>query len=67
MYILMIKTFLLVERLQDTPFLQLKVLKKKVEDRKKKDAQFVATKTKGVRFYDKKGKGRIVKGRKIYD
>ncbi len=42
-------------------------LKKKIEDRKKKDAQFVDTKTKGVRFYDKKGKGRIVKGRKIYD
>ena len=42
-------------------------LKKKVEDRKKKDAQFVDTKTKGVRFYDKKGKGRIVKGRKVYD
>jgi hypothetical protein len=42
-------------------------LKKKVEDRKKKDAQFVDTKQKGVRFYDKKGKGRIVKGRKIYD
>ena len=42
-------------------------LKKKVEDRKKKDAQFVDTKTKGVRFYDKKGKGRIVKGKKIYD
>ena len=42
-------------------------LKKKVEDRKKKDAQFVDTKQKGVRFFDKKGKGRIVKGRKIYD
>ena len=42
-------------------------LKKKVEDRKKKDAQFVDTKTKGVRFFDKKGKGRIVKGRKVYD
>ena len=42
-------------------------LKKKVEDRKKKDAQFVDTKQKGVRFYDKKGKGRIVKGRKVYD
>ena len=42
-------------------------LKKKIEDRKKKDAQFVDTKQKGVRFYDKKGKGRIVKGRKIYD
>ena len=42
-------------------------LKKKVEDRKKKDAQFADYKAKGVRFYDKKGKGRIVKGRKIYD
>ena len=42
-------------------------LKKKVEDRKKKDAQFVDTRSKGVRFYDKKGKGRIVKGKKIYD
>ena len=42
-------------------------LKKKIEDRKKKDAQFVDTKTKGVRFFDKKGKGRIVKGRKVYD
>ena len=41
-------------------------LKKKIEDRKKKDAQFVDTKQKGVRFYDKKGKGRIVKGRKVY-
>tara|TARA_B100001250_G_scaffold2409_1_gene2105 strand:- start:277 stop:1062 length:786 start_codon:yes stop_codon:yes gene_type:complete len=40
---------------------------KKVEDRKKKDAQFVDTKTKGVRFYDKKGKGRIKSGKKIYD
>ena len=42
-------------------------LAKKVEDRKKKDAQFVDTKTKGVRFYDKKGKGRIKSGKKIYD
>ena len=42
-------------------------LKKKIEDRKKKDAQFSDYKAKGVRFYDKKGKGRIVKGRKIYD
>ena len=42
-------------------------LKKKVEDRKKKDAQFADYKSKGVRFYDKKGKGRIVKGRKVYD
>ena len=42
-------------------------LKKKIEDRKKKDAQFVDTKTKGVRFYDKKGSGRIKSGKKIYD
>ena len=42
-------------------------IKKKLEDRKKKDAQFVDTKQNGVRYYDKKGKGRIVKGRKIYD
>ena len=42
-------------------------LKKKIEDRKKKDAQFADYKAKGVRFYDKKGKGRIVKGRKVYD
>jgi len=42
-------------------------LKKKIDDRKKKDAQFVDTKQKGVRFYDKKGKGRIKSGKKIYD
>jgi len=42
-------------------------LAKKVEDRKKKDAQFVDTKKHGVRFYDKKGKGRIKSGKKIYD
>ena len=42
-------------------------IKKKLEDRKKKDAQFTDYKKKGVRFYDKKGKGRIVKGRKVYD
>ena len=42
-------------------------LKKKIEDRKQKDAQFVDTKTKGVRFYDKKGSGRIKSGKKIYD
>jgi len=42
-------------------------LKKKIEDRKKKDAQFVDTKTKGVKFYDKKGSGRIKSGKKIYD
>jgi len=42
-------------------------LKKKVEDRKKKDTQFVDTRKKGVRFYDKKGSGRIKSGKKIYD
>ena len=42
-------------------------LAKKVEDRKKKNAQFVDTKKHGVRFYDKKGKGRIKSGKKIYD
>ena len=42
-------------------------LKKKVEDRKKKDAQYVDTRKKGVRFYDKKGSGRIKSGKKIYD
>ena len=41
--------------------------KKKVEDRKKKDAQFVDTKKHGVKFYDKKGAGRIKSGKKIYD
>ena len=42
-------------------------LKKKIDDRKKKDAQFVDTRSKGVPFYDKKGKGRIKSGKKIYD
>ena len=42
-------------------------LKKKIEDRKKKDAQFVDTKKHGVKFYDKKGSGRIKSGKKIYD
>ena len=41
--------------------------KKKIEDRKKKDAQFVDTKKHGVKFYDKKGSGRIKSGKKIYD
>ena len=39
----------------------------KIKDRKEKDAQYVETKSKGVRFYDKKGKGRIKSGKKIYD
>ena len=42
-------------------------LKKKQDDRKKKDAEFVDRVKKGVKFYDKKGSGRIVKGRKVYD
>ena len=41
--------------------------KKKIEDRKKKDAQFVDTKKHGVKFYDKKGSGRIKSGKKVYD
>jgi len=41
--------------------------KKKIEDRKKKDAQFVDTRKQGVKFYDKKGSGRIKSGKKIYD
>jgi hypothetical protein len=42
-------------------------VQKKIDDRKKKDAQYVETRSKGVRFYDKKGKGRIKSGKKIYD
>ena len=42
-------------------------LKKKQEDRKKADAQYADTKKHGVRFYDKKGSGRIRSGKKIYD
>ena len=41
-------------------------VKKKQEERKKKDAQYADTKKHGVKFYDKKGSGRIVKGKKIY-
>ena len=40
--------------------------KKQIEDRKKKDAAYVDRKKHGVKFYDKKGSGRIVKGRKVY-
>ena len=42
-------------------------LKKKQDDRKKKDAEFVDRVKKGVKFYDKKGSGRIVKGKKVYN
>jgi hypothetical protein len=41
-------------------------VKKRDEVKKNKDAQFVDTKKYGVKFYDKKGSGRIVKGKKIY-
>ena len=42
-------------------------VKKKQEERKKKDAQFADTKKHGVKFFDKKGSGRIVKGKKVYN
>ena len=41
--------------------------KKKISDRKKKDAQYTDTRKHGVKFYDKKGSGRLVGGRKKYD
>ena len=41
--------------------------KKKIADRKKKDAQYTDTRKHGVKFYDKKGSGRLVGGRKKYD
>ena len=40
---------------------------KKQDDRKKRDAEFVDRQKHGVKFYDKKGRGRIVKGKKVYD
>ena len=42
-------------------------LKQKQENRKKKDAAYVDLVKKGVKFYDKKGSGRLVKGKKVYD
>ena len=41
--------------------------KKSVRDRRKeRDAAFVDRVKSGIKFYDKKGSGRIVKGRKVY-
>ncbi len=42
-------------------------LDKKISDRKQKDKLFVDIKKKGIKFYDKKGSGRIQGGRKVYD
>ena len=42
-------------------------VKKKTDDRKKKDASYVDRVKKGIRFYDKKGKGHIRGGKKVYD
>ena len=42
-------------------------LDKKISDRKEKDKLFVDIKKKGIKFYDKKGSGRIQGGRKVYD
>jgi len=42
-------------------------LDKKISDRKDKDKLFVDIKKKGIKFYDKKGSGRIQGGKKKYD
>ena len=42
-------------------------VKKKTDERKKKDAAYVERVKKGIRFYDKKGKGHIRSGKKVYD
>ena len=41
-------------------------LKRKHDTRKEKDAAYVDRAKKGIKFYDKKGSGRIVKGKKVY-
>ena len=42
-------------------------VKQKHDNRKKKDAEYVDRVKKGIKFYDKKGSGRIVGGKKRYD
>ena len=42
-------------------------IKKRGEESKKRDAEYVDRVKKGIKFYDKKGSGRIVGGRKKYD
>ena len=41
-------------------------IKKKIEDRKKKDASFIERQKKGIAFSDKMGKGYIRGGKKVY-
>ena len=41
--------------------------KKRGEESKKRDAEYADRVKKGIKFYDKKGSGRIVKGQKVYD
>ena len=42
-------------------------VKKKTDERKKKDSVYVDRVKKGIKFYDKKGKGHIKGGKKVYD
>ena len=42
-------------------------IKKRGEESKKRDVEYVDRVEKGIKFYDKKGSGRIVGGRKKYD
>ena len=42
-------------------------LKQKHDSRKKIDSAYLDMVKKGGKFYDKKGSGRIVKGKKVYD
>ena len=39
----------------------------KQDNRKKKDVAYIERVRKGIKFYDAKGSGRMVKGRKVYD